>query len=422
MPVPGPWHKSKAGYLLFHMFKKISSIKDNRVILARELKTLKGRNAHKKMLLEGEQIIDWALGDGIEIENILFTEGAQETVLKKYLAHNIELFMVSEGIQKKAANRSYVIPVIGIGKIPEKKDSFNSDFIVVLDDVKDYGNIGTIIRTCNAFGIHRIISSTPDFDLFQSKTIEASRGSVFSTRTENFQNSLSTVHYLKKNGYQIIVTSPRGNSLQSLVKLPPEPVALVIGNESSGVSREFEDHADFLVQIPMSESIESLNVGVAAGISVYELKLKQVMSMIEKQIKSTLGRELNVAGMLVQRALDAALNKISDLSSRHVVFMMVLKCDRQMSLEEMCRQFGILDNEADAFLDILLKKNLITKKENLGLTPEGEEVLGKLWFTVEAAEQKILKGFSEEEVRIIKKQLKNIQENCIQIINESQIK
>ncbi len=401
------------------MTESIRSIKDSRVTLARELKTHKGRSAHKKMLLEGEQIIDWALDHGIEIENILFTEGAQETVEKKYLPRNIEAFIVSDGIQKKAAGRNYVVPVIGIGRIPEKKTGINNDFIVVLDNVKDYGNIGTIIRTCSAFGIREIISSAPDLDLFQTKTVEASRGSVFSVQTEYFQNCSDTIHHLKKNGYQIIATSPRGNSLQSLVKLPPEPVALVVGNETTGISREFEDHADFLVRIPMSDSIESLNVGVAAGISVYELRLKQVMSMIEKQIKSTLGRELNVAGMLVQKALDAELKKVSDLTSRQVVFMMVLRCDRQMSVEEMCRQFGLLDNEADNFLDILFKKNLIIKKENLLLTQEGEEVLGKLWFTVEAAEKKILNGFSEEEIKLFKKQLKNIQENCIQIINEN---
>ncbi|MGD9159457.1 MAG: TrmH family RNA methyltransferase [Desulfobacteraceae bacterium] len=397
------------------MIKKIDSIKDEKIILAREVKTRKGRGRHKRMLLEGEQILDWGLEHGIEVEYILFTENAQATVEKKYLKLDIEAFHVSDGIQKKATEKNYVIPIVGLGKIPEKTGPFNADFAVVLDEVKDYGNIGTIIRTCHAFGIHDVLSTSHETDLYQTKTIEASRGSVFSTDIVRFKNSKDTIRHLREKGYQIIVTSPGGNSLQSLAELKPEPVALVIGNESTGVSQDFEEKADILIRIPMSESIESLNAGVAAGISVYELKLKQVMTMIEQQIKSTLGRELNVAGMLVQKALDAELKKISDLSSRQVIFMMVLRCDREMTVEEMCRQFGILDNEANDFLDILIKKGLIQQDEKLQLTDRGEEILGKLWFTVESTEQKILSGFSEAEVNTLKKQLHQIQANCIQI-------
>jgi TrmH family RNA methyltransferase len=240
---------------------------------------------------------------------------------------------------------------------------------------------------------------------------------VFSTCITKYENSVDAIQYLRKSGYQIVVTSPRGNNLQSLVELKPEPVALIIGNESQGVSQEFEDQADFLVQIPMSETIESLNVGVATGISVYELKLKQVMSMIEQQIKSTLGRELNVAGMLVQKALDAELQKVSDLSSQQVIFMMVLKCDREMTVKDMCRQFGILDTEANEFLSLLAENGLVEQDEKLRLTAKGEEILAKLWFTVESTESKILSGFSENEAVVLKEQLRRIQENCIQMVN-----
>ena len=106
--------------------------------------------------------------------------------------------------------------------------------MVVLDDVKDYGNIGTIIRTCHAFGIRTVISTSPEFDLYQQKTIEASRGSVFATSITTYQNSTAAVQHLRQSGYQIVATSPRGNSLQSLVELKPQPVALIVGNESGG--------------------------------------------------------------------------------------------------------------------------------------------------------------------------------------------
>ena len=139
--------------------------------------------------------------------------------------------------------------------------------------------------------------------------------------------------------------------------------------------------------------------------------------MIEQQIKSTLGRELNVTGMLVQKALDAELRKVSDLSSQQVIFMMVLKCDQEMSTEDMCRQFGVLAEEAEVFLEPLRKSALIIQDENLRLTSKGEEALAKLWFIVERVERSILAEISECEVDVLKKQLHQIQENCIQIMN-----
>ena len=397
----------------------INSIKHEKIVLARAVKTRKGRDEHQKMLLEGEQTLDWAIEHGLEVEYILFVESVRAAVEKKYLKHNVAAFQVSEGIQKKVADKNYVIPIIGVGRMPQKVSSAHPNFLVVLDDVKDYGNLGTIIRTCHAFGIREIASTTSEFELYQQKTIEASRGSVFSTHVTKYENSIDAIKKLRENEYQVVVTSPRGNNLQSLVELKPQPVALIVGNESNGVSPEFEAHADFLVQIPMSETVESLNVGVATGISIYELKLKQVLSMIEQQIKSTLGRELNVTGMLVQKALDAELRKVSELNSQQVIFMMVLKCDREMTIEDMCKQFGILETEASDFLSLLLENKLVDQSDKLRLSAKGEEVLAKLWFTVESTERKILSGFSEAEAVVLKKQLRQIQENCFQMMNSN---
>ncbi len=398
--------------------KTISSIKDDKIILARALKTYKGRNAHGKVLLEGEQILDWAIDHGVSIEFILVTASSDAKVVEKYISQNIEVFVVSDGIQKKVINAKYVIPVVGVGQILPSQIESKANFVVVLDEVQDFGNIGTIIRTCQAFGIRDVMSTTYELDVYQRKTIEASRGSVFTTHIRKFQSCGETIKYLRKRGYQIIATSPRGTNLQSLVRLNQQPVALVVGNESTGVSEEFEKQADFVVQIPMSEAIESLNVGVATGISVYELRLKQVLTMIEQQIKSTLGRELNVAGMLVQQALDAELRKVTDLTSRHVVFLMVLKCDQEMSVDDMCKQFGVLQTEVHEFLDPLLKDTLVTHDEKLALTNKGEEVLAKLWFTIEATEGKILAEFTPEGAATLMKQLHQVQQRCIEIMKQ----
>ena len=395
----------------------INSIKDEKIVLARSVKTQKGRRQNKKMLLEGEQIIDWALERGIVLDYLLYTESERDTVESKYLPKGIPAYQVSNGIQKKVTDRNYVTPILGVGNIPDTKKVHPSNFIVVLDDIQDFGNMGTIIRTCQAFGINNIISTSNSDDPYNRKTIDASRGNVFSTDFFQFDSSAETIDYLHEHDYQIVVTSPRGDQLQSLIELEPRPVALIIGNETNGISTAFEENADFLIQIPMTDNVESLNVGVATGISIYELQLKQVLTMIEQQIKTSLGREINVASMLVQRALDVELKKVSALNSQQVIFLMVLKCDKEMTTENMCRQFGVLDKEVVLFLGPLTEQGLVTHDEKLRLTLKGEETIGKLWRTVEKVENKILSTFSEDETEHFIQQLQTVQANCIRLFS-----
>lgn len=399
------------------MLESIKSIKDERISQARDVKSRKGRHNHQRMLLEGEEIIDWAIQHALTLEYILVNEKEASTLGKKYLGLDYKVFAVSEGILKKVTDTNYLIPVVGVAQLPIKRIENNSQFTIVLDNVQDFGNIGTIIRTCQAFGIRDLVSTTRDIDIYNRKTIEASRGTVFSTYLDVFANVSEAIKYLRDKGYQIIATSPKGNTLQSLMELKLQPVALVVGNETYGVNPEIEKQADFLVQIPMHPAVESLNVGVAAGISIYEIKLKQALTMIEEKIKSTLGREVNVLAMLVQRVLDKELKKASDLSSQQVIFMMVLKCDRTMQITDMCRQFGVLESESMSFLKPMLESGLIVTEEGIQLTQKGEEVLSKLWLTVERTEALILSGLTAQASLMFLGQLRSIQERCLQILD-----
>ena len=401
------------------MLETISSIKDARISLARAIKSRTGRLEHQRILLEGEEILAWAIENAVSIEHIFLSDQSSAATIDNYLARNLKIYTVSNGILKKIADSSYVIPVIGVAKTLSAGVDPKAPFVVVLDSIQDFGNIGTIIRTCQAFGIRNIISTKSDFDLYQRKTIEASRGSAFATHLARFQNEKETIQYLRKQGYQIVATSPKGSELQSLIELKQQRVALVVGNETTGISAEFEKQADFLIQIPMSPAVASLNVSVATGISIYELRFKQVLAMIEQQIKATLGRELNVAGTLVEQVLDMQLRKVSDLSSRQVIFMMVLKCDKKMLPEDMCKQFGLLEKDAEAFLKPMLNAGLVEVKEALAITSQGEEVLAKLWSIVESAEDRILAGFSTQEANNFKIQLQRVQEKCSQIISSA---
>jgi TrmH family RNA methyltransferase len=407
---------------------KITSIKDERVIEARELSTVAGRRRRGKFLLEGEQAMRWALDAGVRLEHIFVSDkpGFFESaaILPLLDSKGIPVYSVSEGILKKITDTNYVVPLVGVGKIHESKtiSAEYGDFVLLLDGVEDHGNIGTIVRTARSFGIKTLVATGSDIDLFYRKTIDASRGKVFAIRLERFGSSREAITKLKRLGYQIVATSPRAPILQSAVKLERKPLALVLGNEKDGISENVLELADIMVQIPMNGSVESLNVGVAAGISVYELKIKLVIAMLVKYIRSTLGREINVASKTIQMALDAELQKVSSFTSEQIILLMILKCDETMTLEQAGKDTTAFGEELEELLEPLLNEAYILRREKdsddrIEITEKGEQLLAELWPVIEAAEDKILAGFDEREKTELFDYLKRIQDNCISIIN-----
>jgi RNA methyltransferase, TrmH family len=395
------------------MLKEITSLKDDKIQLARSLNSLAGRKKSGKFLIEGIEALDWAIDAGVKIEFIFFAK-QNNAPDPKYISY--DGYVLSDGLMKKVSDTNYLIPIVAVGAL--SSIPLKSDFVVVLDNLQDFGNIGTIIRTCHAFGINTVFNTRKDQDLLQRKTIDSSRGRVFSTSMKTFTSANETISYLRNNNFKIITTSPYGNNLQSMISLSDQPVALIVGNETDGVTNEFIENADFTVQIPMYSEVESLNVGVATGISIYELKLKQLLRMIEKKIKSTLGREVNVTATLIQEVLDKELKKVSELTSKQLIFMMVLKCDRTMTISDMQKQFGIPDVEVNPFLEILLAKGFISKdpQGSLVINNQGVETIGKLWTIIENAEKKIMEDFSETEKTEFKRLIGKMQKKCAEII------
>ncbi len=397
------------------MVIEITTLKDEKVQFAKSLNYTKESIKNKKFLIEGEEALNWAINSNIKIDYIFISKNEQN-LIKKYSDFNV--FTLTEGLLKKITETNYLIPIVAVGNIKENKG--NKDFLVVLDNLQDFGNIGTIVRTCSAFGINEIISTKRQIDFYKRKAIDSSRGKIYSTNIKLFDNSEDTINWLKQNNYQIITTSPYGDKIQSLVKLDGKPIALILGNETEGVNEEFLLNSDLTIQIPMSGNVESLNVGVAAGISIYELKLKQILGIIVQKIRATLGREINVTAMFIKEVLDKELKKVSDLSSTQLVFLMVLKCDEVMTVTDMQKQFGITDIELESFLYPLSEKLYINKvsNDNLIITEIGAETIGKLWSVVENAENKILEIFTENEKQQLLYLTDKLKNRCLELIGK----
>jgi len=148
----------------------------------------------------------------------------------------------------------------------------------------------------------------------------------------------------------------------------------------------------------MNTNVESLNVGVAAGISIYELKLKQILNMLEAKIKSTLGRKINVLGQLIKKIFDIELKKVTDLGADRVVFLMVLQCEKEMKIEQVIRENGLLESEVNQFLQPLIESKYLQKNgDTISIAPQAEDFLSKIWIIREKAENNIISVLSENE-------------------------
>lgn len=402
----------------------ITSIKDPRVLEARELTSAAGRARLGKLQLEGEESIQWALEGGLSVEHVFYAANSRHSEFLQMLqARDVLCYAVSEGILKKISDTSYLVPLIGVARLPRAPEAADAagSFVLVLDRIQDHGNLGTIIRTASAFGIRDLFSTTPDLDISFKKVVSASRGKSLEARLRKFPSASAAIAALKQRGYQIVATSPHARDIQAMAPLQQKPVALVVGNETAGISTEIVDQADVVVQIPMSGHVESLNVGVATGISLYELKFRMVLTMLTHVIRSNFGREVNVTGQMIMQAFDHALHKVTDLNALQAVLLMRLACDRQMSLAQAGRDSGTFGEELEALLQPLLDKQYIAlaapgDKEAFQITAGGERVIAQLWNVVEKSENDVLAGFSDQEKAQLITYLKRIQTNCEAIV------
>ena len=224
----------------------------------KKLNTKKYRDEFNEFIIEGEHLILEANKHGFLKEVILEENTNLDIdVPKSFVTHNVLKYISDLDNPSK---------MIGIcTKIP-KKDIGNK--IVILDGVQDPGNLGTIIRSSVAFNVDTIICENC-VDLYNSKVIRATQGMLFNINIYE-DNITNLIKKLSNNGYKIYGTKVNGGkSLKSVERC--EKFAIIMGNEGTGVREEVLDLCSEYLYINMNENCESLNVGVATSIILYEL-------------------------------------------------------------------------------------------------------------------------------------------------------
>ena len=237
---------------------EITSLENQLVKKITSLHKKKFRDEYELFFIEGMKSIKEAINFNQEIEYILYSPDMVEYGL------DIEGIEVSKEILCKISDTVTPQGIIAVCKIKEEKIDVlkGKKKIVYLDKVQDPGNVGTIIRTADAFGIDCVVLSKECADIYSPKVVRSTMGSLFHLPVIRDVG----VEELKKLNMKIYSSSLDGDEE---FKIEDNSI-LVIGNEGNGISEETKEITDEFIKIRMPGNAESLNASIAAGILMYE--------------------------------------------------------------------------------------------------------------------------------------------------------
>lgn len=232
---------------------KITSIHNDNVKYWVSLKNKKIRDKERKFIVEGDHLIEEARKNNL-IEYII-----------SCVDEDADFYVTKEIMEKISDQKSISYNAAVVKFIPE--DSVNGN-VIILDNLQDPGNLGTIIRSSVAFNIDTIIISDTSVDLYNPKVVRSTEGMIFNLNIIR-RNLEEIIPVLKNLGYKIVGTDVNeGIDVRNISK---ENVAIIIGNEGNGMSENVKEMCDEFINIKINKSCESLNAGVAASIIMYEV-------------------------------------------------------------------------------------------------------------------------------------------------------
>lgn len=220
-------------------------------------------------MLEGIKPLEDALRMGVKIKSVFLREGTGS----RPGFEESDVIVLNNELFKKLSDTESSQGVIAVAEkyrydSGSFTDAVNGGNVLIMDRLQDPGNIGTIIRTAEAAGYKGIVMMRGSGDVYSPKVVRAAAGSLFRVPVINLDTASEAAALMKNMGKKIVVTC-FDTDISCFDADLTSDVAVVIGNEGSGVSEEFINSADLKVKIPMEGSIESLNAAVAAGILMY---------------------------------------------------------------------------------------------------------------------------------------------------------
>ena len=248
--------------------------KDNEMVKhIRKLKEKKYRDEYGEYIVEGIKLIKEAIEEKQNVKTIIVCDNCDKEAINQASMYEVAkqtIVYVDEKVFNtitEVKNPQGILAVIE-KKNEEKEIDFKEDLIVILDDIQDPGNLGTILRTVDSAGLSQIVVSKRSGDVYNSKVVRSTMGAIFRVNVIESENLVETIKQIKKHKFSVISTSLDTN--ESVYDVEYKKTAIVIGNEANGVSKEIQEISDSKIKIPMLGKTESLNASVATGIVVYE--------------------------------------------------------------------------------------------------------------------------------------------------------
>lgn len=238
------------------------SLSKNQLKLITSLQQKKYRVKNNLFIAEGTKVINEFLNSNLELSHLFCVNPSNYSNI-------LDCTIISEAELKKISLLKTPNNALAIFKIPETKPLLDDGLILALDEINDPGNLGTIIRLCDWFGVKQLICSLNTVDCYNAKVVQASMGSL--TRVSIVYTNLET--YLQGNNLPKYATLMNAESVYK--RQLPKNAILVMGNEANGIRESILQLLDNAVSIPRFgdlQQTESLNVATATAILLSEFK------------------------------------------------------------------------------------------------------------------------------------------------------
>jgi len=229
----------------------------------------KERREANAFVVEGVRLVEEAVSAGWNFQFALYSDGLSErgqTLLNKLLAINVDVDEVAGDLLQKLSDTETPQGILAVLELTEPISPTKLDFVLILDQIRDPGNVGTLLRTAAATGVQAVLLPPETTDAFAPKVLRAGMGAHFRIPIQSLTwEEIKT----KTKDMEIYIADMDGISCweADLCK----PLALVIGGEAEGASDEAIRLANGKICIPMAGNIESLNAGVAGSVLMFEV-------------------------------------------------------------------------------------------------------------------------------------------------------
>jgi TrmH family RNA methyltransferase len=233
----------------------------------------KARKQSGTFLIEGMREIELALKGKYELETILFLpELVSESQIKKF--KGIELIEISKEVYQKIAYRDTTEGILAVAKIKSLQLSDlklpENPLILIMEAIEKPGNIGAVLRTCDAAKVDAVIIANPKTDLYNPNIVRSSVGCLFTNQIATGTTE-EVIDFLIQNNINFYSATLQ-NSTEYHTQNYTKPTALVVGTEATGLTELWREKATQNIIIPMQGAIDSMNVSVAAAILIFEAK------------------------------------------------------------------------------------------------------------------------------------------------------